>query len=243
MLRAIQNSVLSIIYPQPCQVCSGMVEEVKNGNSCHQCWFETRIFAGREMLCDKCGALLGEQAAVSPVRCRQCDDYFFDKAFAIGVYEKALAAAVVELKNSPHLSAHVRSLIKTQFTKYTRTLEPDLIIPVPLSKIRSIERGFNQAEIIAAEVGRVMRVAVDSLSLTRTLHTPIHRGGMDKKARELTVVKGFSVTRPNLVKGREILLVDDVLTSGATSSACARALKRAGSGSVTVFTLARAVLN
>ncbi len=105
-----------------------------------------------------------------------------------------------------------------------------------------IERGFNQAEIIAKSVANITGIPVDSHSLVRTTHTPMHRVGMDKRARELTVVNAFKVVRPNLIKGSRILLVDDVFTSGSTASNCAKALKKAGAERVKVLTLARAVM-
>ena len=75
--------------------------------------------------------------------------------------------------------------------------------------------------------------------MTRTIHTPMHRAGMDAKGRALTVEKAFAVTRPKLIAGKNILLVDDVLTSGATISACAKILKKNGARKVFVLTVAR----
>jgi competence protein ComFC len=243
MLRAIQNSLFSLIYPQKCRVCSNSVDEIENGIACRKCWDDTRVFTGREMLCDKCGAFLGDDSAIVSVRCMQCDDYSFEKAVAIGVYEKALAATIVNLKSSPHLNRTIRSLISQTVANRPEFTDVDVIIPIPLSKLRLRERGFNQAETIAAEVSYVMGISVDSGSLARKLHTPIHRVGMDQKARELTVKNAFEVVRPKLIASKNILLVDDVLTSGATSSFCARVLKKNGAQSVNVFTLARAVMH
>lgn len=194
------------------------------------------------MLCGRCGALLGEKAAPMPVFCRKCDDYHFERAFAAGVYEKALAAEIIALKAADHLSPAIKSTIRTCIGRNSGRIVGDVVVPVPLSKFRLVERGYNQAESIAAEVARVLKIPVDALTLARTVHTPIHRVGMDQKARELTVEQAFTVIRPNLIKGKSILLIDDVMTSGATTSACAKALKKAGSGRVTVFTLARAVM-
>lgn len=243
MLKAVQNSLLSLIYPQECSVCCDSVDQFHFGNACEKCWSDTRILTGHEMLCKRCGALLGDEAAVVPVSCLKCEGYYFEKAFATGIYEKALAATIVQLKNSPNLNRHLRSLVRTTFETRLSGLNVDLIVPIPLSKARRIERGFNQAEIIAAEVGRASRTAVDNGSLARSVHTPVHRVGVDQKARELTVKNAFEVTRPNLIAGKRILLVDDVLTTGATSSACAKILKKNGTGEVFVFTLARAVMN
>lgn len=117
----------------------------------------------------------------------------------------------------------------------------DVIVPVPLSKKRRFERGFNQAETIAAEVSRILGPPIDSSSLIRKKHTPMHRVAMDKKAREMTVTNAFEVVRPKLTEGRSILLVDDILTSGATATYCAKALKKNGAATVKVFTLARAL--
>ena len=243
MLKAVQNSLLSLIYPQQCRVCTNSIEDIGDGVSCSKCWADTRIFTGSEMLCDKCGSLLGEKAAAVPVRCLQCDDYQFVKAQSIGVYEKALAASIIQLKTSPHISRRLRSLIRAMVEKRLQHAVIDLIVPTPLSKLRKIERGYNQAELIADELSRITGIQVDNSSLARRIHTPIHRIGMDQKARELTVKNAFDVIRPKLIAGKNILLVDDVLTSGATGSSCAKELKKNGSGSVNIFTLARAVLN
>lgn len=242
MFRAIQNSLLSIIYPSECAVCSGPVEAMQHGNSCSGCWAETRIFTGSEMLCHRCGALLGEHAAQVPVSCLKCDHYHFESAIAIGVYEKALAASIIKLKKVPRLDHKLTVLIE-QTIRTRLSGDIDLVIPVPLSKARRIERGFNQAEVIAGVAGRVLSLAVDNGSLARTTDTKAHRVVMDQKARELSVNKAFEVVRPNLVARKAILLVDDVLTSGATTSACSNALKRSGARKMIVFTLARAVVD
>ncbi|WP_211626963.1 phosphoribosyltransferase family protein [Leptolyngbya sp. 7M] len=113
-------------------------------------------------------------------------------------------------------------------------------MPVPLSRERRFERGFNQAEVIAKVVARTLNISMDAKSLTRTAHTLAHRAGMDSKARANTVEKAFRVVREGFVKEKRVLLVDDVLTTGSTVSACARELRRSGAGSVTVFTIARA---
>ena len=242
MFRTLQNSLFSLIYPQACRVCSAHVEDHKHGVACRECWAATRIFDSTEMLCEKCGAFFGDKAAPVAIRCHKCDDHHYDKATALGIYEKALAAAIVHLKTVPSLPSHLRSLIRS-----SKTLEAldmiDLIMPIPLSRLRKLERGFNQAELIGTAMSRSFRIPQDQQSLGRKLHTPIHRIGMDKKARELTVKNAFEVKRPKLIEGKNILLVDDVFTSGATASSCAKILKKHGAEKINVFTLARAVMN
>lgn len=242
MIRAVQNSLLSLIYPQECRVCSNGVDNTSDGVACGECWEKNRIFDGSEMFCFKCGALLGDNASVVAVRCLKCEDYHFDKAVAAGVYEGALAAAILELKNSPHVGSRIRSLIIKAVATYREIFEIDLIVPVPLSKERAIERGYNQADLIAKAIGSEIKKPADTASLIRQVNTRIHRVGMDQKARELTVKNAFEIARPKLIAGNKILLVDDVLTSGATASACAKTLKKNGALRVNVFTLARAVM-
>jgi len=242
MLEAIQNSLLSLIYPQECRVCGLQVESHNDGVACRECWAATRFFDGGEMLCDKCGAFFGDTAAPAPVFCRKCDDHYYDKATAGGIYEKALAAAIVNLKSVPAMPYRLSTIIAVA-TRSKAFGGIDLLVPIPLSRRRRLERGFNQAEIIANVISRSTAIPVDTHSLARKLHTPIHRIGMDQKARELTVKNAFEVLRPKLIYGKDILLVDDVLTSGATASACAKVLTKNGAGKVNVFTLARAVMN
>ena len=241
MLQKVQNSLFSLIYPQECRVCSSHVEDHSDGVACRECWAGTRIFDGSEMLCNKCGAFFGEKAAPVAVFCRKCDDHHYDKASAVGVYEKALAASIVQLKNEPRLPKHLHLAISK--SKLDVLMKTDLIIPIPLSRLRRQERGFNQSDVIAEAVSRSLCVPIDKHSLTRKIHTPMHRIGMDQKARELTVKNAFEVRRPKLVDGKNILLVDDVFTSGSTASSCAKVLKKNGAAGVTVFTLARAVMN
>jgi ComF family protein len=242
MFKALQNSFLSIIYPQECRVCGLHVESVSDGVCCGECWAKTRIFCETELVCDKCGAFFADQAAPVRVHCQQCDDHFYDKAAAIGVYENALAASVINLKSTPYLPSRIMSAIPNALQRADFATS-DVIIPIPLSKHRKLERGFNQAEVIAKAIARSTGMSVDGSSLARKLHTPIHRVGMDQKARELTVKNAFEVVRPKLIEGKSILLVDDVLTSGATASACANSLKKYGANRVNVFTLARAVMH
>ncbi|MBP6004241.1 MAG: ComF family protein [Pyrinomonadaceae bacterium] len=193
------------------------------------------------MLCEKCGAFFGDKKAPVAVRCHKCDDHHYQHAVAAAIYEKAISASVISLKSTPKIGRRINDILIAAF-KRSGFVGADLIIPVPLSRKRQIERGFNQAEVIARIVASAADSTLDTHSLIRTGHSPIHRVAMDAKARELTVRNTFEVTRPKLIAGKQIVLVDDVFTSGATTSHCARALKKSGAAEVNVFTLARAVM-
>jgi ComF family protein len=116
-----------------------------------------------------------------------------------------------------------------------------LVVPVPLHPSRERERGFNQAALLARAVAKgAAGLRLDEWSLARVLHSGRHRAGMDARARRESVADSFAVARPRLVAGERVLLVDDVFTTGATASACARVLLAAGASEVYVLTAARA---
>jgi ComF family protein len=117
-----------------------------------------------------------------------------------------------------------------------------IVVPVPLSKKRRFERGHNQADVIGEVISEYAAVPLAAHALRRTDHSLMHRVGMDKKAREATVKNSFEVAMPRLVDGKDVLLVDDVFTSGSTASYCAKVLKKNGATGVKVITLARAVM-
>jgi ComF family protein len=235
------DSLLALVYPQSCAVCDRSVESRALGVACSRCWRETKIFSGIESQCWKCG--LQSSGSVpeerrEEVRCRRCDELEFTAARACGVYEGALRASVLALKREPHVSGRVIDLLVA-----TQARDPlhkaTLIIPVPLHAEREKARGFNQAALLAQKLALASRVPIDNISLMRTSHTERHRAGMDATDRRKTVDDAFEVVHPELVTGESILLVDDVFTTGATASSCAKALLRAGAVEVFVLTVAR----
>ncbi len=222
-------------------MCAAEIIGRDGGVACSECWASARLISGGEMLCARCGALLGEKAAPVPVYCRQCDDHHYDSATAAAVYEGAVAGSIVRLKKVRQFPPRLKRIVLGAVPRLAG-LSIELVIPVPISAERRAERGFNQADLVADAVAHAVGAPVDRHTLARTQNTPMHRMGMDRRARELTVHRAFRVVRPRLVTGKSILLVDDVLTSGATVSECARVLKRSGASHVNVFTVARAVM-
>lgn len=240
MLHKFFDPLLTIAYPQACQVCENSVENYADGVACGECWRRTNIFSNAEILCAKCGAFLRASSSEFQTFCHRCDEHFYDAARAVGIYENALAASVLHLKREPFVAKRLRELFVSRFQN-SDFQTATLIVPVPLSKKRMLERGFNQAAVLSKILAKQTGIKLDEQSLVRQIHTPMHRVGMDGKARATSVKNAFEVKRSKLVKGEAILLVDDVLTSGATVSVCAEALKNAGARKVYVFTLARAL--
>lgn len=239
MIRTAFDPLLSVIYPQECRICRNSVENSDDGVVCGNCWNGAIFFSGRETLCAKCGDFLADQPSRFETFCRDCVDHTYDSASAAGLYRGAIAASVIHLKQRPELPRRLAVAFADAAEKINAT-DRALIVPVPLSAERRRERGFNQASFLAGIAGEVLGNEIDEGSLARSTHTLRHRAAMDRKARDLTVKNAFEVVRPKLIAERDIILVDDVLTSGATASYCAKALKKSGAASVRVLTLARA---
>jgi ComF family protein len=118
-------------------------------------------------------------------------------------------------------------------------LKVDAILPVPLHRLRLAERGFNQAVDLARPLARVRGVPLLYNALDRVRHTA-PQFGLSVPQRRENIRGAFQVPRPHRVKGRRILLVDDIITTGATVAECAKVLKKAGAAQVAVLALARA---
>jgi ComF family protein len=250
LLDAVCDAALALAYPRACAVCgAASVERRADLPACASCWDATRIFDADEALCQKCGAQsLGRVSsacgaaaldATAASRCRRCEAEAFTAARACGPYAGALRAAVLTLKREPVVGRRLASLL-AEAQRRPPLDAASLVVPAPLHQERERERGFNQAALLASAVSQLSRLPLDDRSLVRVIHTERHRAGMDARARRETVEDAFAVVRPRLVAGERILLVDDVLTTGATASACAAALRAAGAAEVFVLTVARA---
>lgn len=215
----IYDAVLTLVYPQACVICGQSVEQRRFGVACEACWKGTRSSTDDEPRCES----------------------LFTVARAVGMYEGALREAVLLLKRQPFVPRHVQDLLadaarRDPLSSSTR------VVPVPLHPKRLQTRGFNQATIVAQVVAKALKLPLDEVSLLRVTSTEKYRAGLDRKGRQDTVAGAFEVRHPRLIAGENILLVDDVFTTGATVSACAEALLGARAANVFVLTVARAFL-
>ncbi len=137
----------------------------------------------------------------------------------------------------PSLGCHLGRLMVEAAERLFDPGEFDLLVPVPLHPRREHERGFNQAAVLAEEVGRGLGLLSGRRVLRRVRPTGAQSGGRQERGEN---VKGaFRVARADRVEGRRLLIIDDVLTTGATVNECAKALLAAGAADVAVYTLAR----
>lgn len=215
-----------------CDACAGDVQPVASP-LCLQCGMMFKSREGPDHLCQDC--------MTRPRR--------FSRARAAGVYHKSLMSLVLALKyrGKTRVAAPLGRWLFETFVDHWAAGEIDQIVPVPLHARRFRSRGFNQAYLLIRHWPDMAReresgalpwqVVRDSLVRNRPTAS---QTGLDRRARAKNVRGAFAVARPEAVTGRRILLVDDVMTTGATADACARVLRTAGAERVDVLTLARA---
>jgi ComF family protein len=165
-----------------------------------------------------------------------------------GLYDGALKSAVHALKygHKTQLARPLGTLLFAGFRQFFDWDAVDCIIPIPLHRSRIRERGFNQAALLVRHWPTLIRADrenrgpdFDEKNLVRNRKT-LSQTGLGREKRRQNVKNAFSVTRPEKISGKQILLVDDVFTTGSTSRECAKTLLAAGAGAVRVLTLARA---
>lgn len=191
--------------------------------------------------CDCCGIPFSFDMGPDAL-CGAClaDPPEIDRARAVLAYGDVARTIALKLKYGRRIG--LARLIAAQMVRHVPEGDRDtmLIVPVPLHRWRLWWRGFNQSAIIADHLARLSGIAVDNEILIRTRRTPPLRG-MGPKARRKAVRGAFRLwgANPNPLKGRNVILIDDIHTSGATADACAAALRKGGALSVTLLCWAR----
>ena len=238
-------AVLDLVYPPHCVACGTSLheEELPDAFFCASCLARLQ-FVGPNR-CPKCGHELAEYAAVH-VRCPSCEGkpLFFKSATAPFKYEGAPKVLILEFKLSrqvflagplsKYLIAHLES---AEFMPLI-----DAVIAVPLHWRRLLKRGYNQSQILADNVSQRFGRPLLTRCLCRTAPTPSQTSvSREKRMQHLRGV--FAVRRPEMTRGKTLLLIDDVLTTGATCAECSRVLTQNGQAkAVYVATVARAML-
>jgi len=161
----------------------------------------------------------------------------FDAAWSFGFYEGGLRG-LIQLFKYGRVPTLARPLGELLSRALPRDRPFDMIVPMPMHWLRRWRRGFNQADLLAREVARRTGVPLAAVVKRRRATPP--QAGLTSAARRANVAAAFAATNAEHIRGRRVLLIDDVLTTGATASACARILRQSGAASVTVLTLARA---
>jgi len=234
----LKTTLVDLLFPPLCVSCR---EPLGAGHGfCADCWNKIAFLDGP--MCDCCGL----QFAFDPgegTRCAAClaRPPAFDRARAIFAYDENSRAPILALKHADRLDLVPGFAHWLERTGAALLNGSDLIVPVPLHRWRLWQRRYNQAAELARALGQRTSKAVSVQALERTRPTESQGAMASAGGRRRNVQGAFRVPEPGRVADRSILLVDDVLTTGATAEACARALKRAGAARVQILALARVV--
>jgi ComF family protein len=236
------SGTVDALLPPCCLICREEID--RQGSLCAECWKSLRFIS--PPLCVCCGAPfeLAAEAAGAGL-CFACDRRrpAFARARAALVYDDAARGIVLAVKYGDRLHAVPAAAGWMVRAGAELLAETDVLVPVPLHPWRLLGRRFNQAALLAREISRQAGRACLPAALDRRRATPPQQG-LSRKGRKRNVAGAFAVNPRHVpgLDGARVLLVDDVLTTGATVEECCRALLGAGAAQVEVLTLARVVL-
>lgn len=236
LLKGALRPLLDYALPPRCPGCGAIVRE--EDAFCLDCWQDMRFLG--EPCCARCGVPFAHERGEGAA-CGAClaDPPPFDSARAVLAYGDVARKVALRLKYGRRIG--LARLIARHMARQLPVLEEaPLIVPVPLHRWRLWWRGFNQSALIADHLGRLSGHAVDKHGLLRVRATQPLRG-MHPGQRAKAVRGAFALAEGHRIKGRAVLLIDDVHTTGATAAACARLLKRGGASSVHLLCWARAL--
>ncbi len=238
-LTSVVRVLGDIAFPPSCPSCRAHV--TAEGNFCPACFEKLRLISAP--MCACCGipfvVAIGEDA-----RCPECleNPPAFSMARAVMVYDAVSAPLVSALKFHDQWAGFDRYAQMMSAAGSGLLKDADVLIPVPLHWRRLLTRKFNQSAVLAYGVSAASGVAcaVDILKRVRPTKPQMR---LDRKERAANVKRAFAVepAAEVVVKGKVIVLVDDVVTTGATANACAKALLKAGANEVRILSLARTV--
>jgi ComF family protein len=241
MLRRWVNGLVDIIYPKACVVCKNKIKGSIGIDNliCLECW--GKIKRNVPPFCRRCGRQLKDHKLLKNI-CLDCikKPLHFDRAFSPCFYEGVIKELIHEFKykNKDYLGVALSRLMIEFIKEYELPMGLiDWVVPVPLSEARMREREFNQADILGSRIASEFNKKLLNNKLIRHRHTKA-QADLGSEERLLNVKGSFSIKERDQIKAKNILLIDDVLTTGATSSEAASTLKDAGANIVFVLTLA-----
>lgn len=235
MKNTLLSPLLDLILPPRCASCGDIT--TKPYHLCGPCWASITFITSPH--CMTCG--LPFDIDIGPdTLCASCiqSPPPYRKARGVFLYKDTSKQLIMKLKHGDQ--THLARMFGDWMVTYGQDVlsETDVIIPVPIHWTRLLNRLYNQAGLLGARIADVTSLPIDYHTLQRLKATP-SQGTKSKKDRWENVKKAFKVTDKEKIKGKGVLLVDDVMTSGATVNACTKALLKAGAKHINVLTLGR----
>ncbi len=228
------NIIQDYLLPPTCILCGNPGYDSRD--ICHSCYAQ---LARNNQCCSQCAEILESPLIAPAILCGRClsNQPAFDRTYAPFIHQGAIRLLIGNLKfNSQYKNARLLGQLLAEHLKHNAEM-PDLIIPVPLHKVRYRSRGFNQAIEIARTVSKELYIPLDLTSCKRHRDTP-HQTRLPAKKRRKNLKAAFSMTKP--IVACHVAILDDVMTTSSTAHELAALLKKAGVTKVDVWVCARA---
>lgn len=239
MLLSLAEGFLDLIYPSNiyCICCGNIIDDSRPYSLCDTCVRSLKWANGRTCSC--CGKLI--QDDYLPSLCTDCRErrHLFRKGFACVEYGTAERDILhrFKYKDKAYLGRKLAEIMRDRILP--EEIQPDLILPVPMYKKKEKLRGYNQAAVLAKQLARLMEVPYYGNLLLRSSNTEaMSRLGAAERSRNVQEAFTVSAQKSGILRGKRILLVDDIFTTGSTADACTEALHNAGASEVYVFVFA-----
>jgi ComF family protein len=230
-----------LVFPSRCAVCQADIDRPLAEPLCEGC--RSSLPAIIPPYCPRCG--LPYSPGVAPGVCGPCrlPGRSFRLARSAGPYEGALKDSLhlLKFKGQHRLAGWLGKLAYERCLAEEKLEIPEAVIPVPLSKRREKQRGYNQAALLGRAVASAAAVELRCRVLVKVKERP-PQAELSAARRRHNAAGAYRANLPPSLRGKHLLLVDDIMTTGATAEACSRALLRAGAGSVDVLTVSRVSL-
>jgi ComF family protein len=234
------DAALNFIYPPVCQVCREKRSSAAEGYVCPDCWRGIRFIA--PPFCQQCGLPYDGDISAPEFQCENCKDMTWAFASArSAVRANQLILDIVhryKYNGALWFEPFLADLLVREAAPALRAEKWDFIAPVPLHATKQREREFNQAARLGQYLSDATGIPVDT-NLVRRVKPTNTQTVLTRPARAANVANAFSYSGSKPLRGEKIVLIDDVLTTGATTTACADALRQGGAGKICVWTLAR----
>jgi ComF family protein len=241
-LLDLKDDLLDFVYPQACAICRNPLKREET-DVCEECWKALALLPSS--YCPYCRTSLENQDEIANHQCPNLTGSEERRILAVrslGTFDDHYQKLVhrVKYEKKIHLGRRLAQRLGESTSEDKCFAGCDMVIPVPLHRARQRERGFNQSEVLAEGISRVMGVSLTKDVLTRKRNTK-DQTYLNARQRAENVKGAFVVTQPEKTDGKRVILVDDVMTTGATLNECARVLQEAGAAGVFAATLAAVV--
>ncbi len=230
LLDSLIKNVSSIVFPHHCAYCGRPLED---GYFCEDCYKKLPFIEGNT--CSICGCPIGNETDT----CYECKNgfYYFNKNISACRYTSEFSELVHRFKyhNGRYLAKPFAEFMADRLRE--EDLPADYIIPVPLHPRKEEERGYNQSELLAKYIGRILDIPMLDNVLARDIYTE-SQTGLKKERRKENVQGAFSVKNRTIIDSKIILIIDDIFTTGSTINECSKVLLDNGAERVYSATLA-----